>query len=415
VPATIDENGITIPTQAEIKAEIDSDLKGEFGASLDTETGFLGRFNALMAEKLRKAYELLLETYQNAFADSAIAEPLAALAAMTGTIRRQATASQVPCTVQLDDGTYLAGTLVAYVYGDESALFENRDDVAVTGGANPETVTGVVFIAQSTGPTVANAGTLTETQTVVTGWSDNTTPITNPADATIGSVIESEEDLRDRRVVELSRAGSGTASAVRSDVSAVDGVSQVIVLENETDAIDVDGLLPHSLEVIVYDGTDASATSHVVDDDDIAQAIWDSKPGGTYMNGDESGTATDDNEDTHTVQFTRPTKITVYVEVDLTKDPDTYGGDAAVASAIASLAQATLEMGSDVYASLLYGARATSSRSGVGVHGVDGVVEVTRLEVSVTSPTSGSVDVGIGYREIASINTGNIAITSSDA
>jgi len=236
MPATLDETGITIPTQQEIKDEIDADLHAEFGANLNTTTGFLGKFNAMMAEKFRKAYELLLDTYSNAFADRAIGEPLAALAALTGTVRRGGSPSQVMCTLELDDGTYAAGTLVAYVSGDPDALFENRDEIIVSGGGNPETVTNVIFVAQSDGPTVANAGTLTETSTVVTGWSDNPTPITNSGDAVLGELEEGDEDLRARRLIELARPGTGTVPAIRADVSDITGVEQVIVLENDEGA-----------------------------------------------------------------------------------------------------------------------------------------------------------------------------------
>ena len=402
MPATLDETGITIPTQQEIKDEIDADLHAEFGANLNTTTGFLGKFNAMMAEKFRKAYELLLDTYSNAFADRAIGEPLAALAALTGTVRRGGSPSQVMCTLELDDGTYAAGTLVAYVSGDPDALFENRDEIIVSGGGNPETVTNVIFVAQSDGPTVANAGTLTETSTVVTGWSDNPTPITNSGDAVLGELEEGDEDLRARRLIELARPGTGTVPAIRADVSDITGVEQVIVLENDEDDMDEEGLPGHSIEVIVYDGTTADDVTHTVADDDIAQVIWDNKPAGTYAHGDETGTAENEDGDDITIHFSRPLSVTIYMEIDLEVDADTYGGDAAVKTAVIELAQEIQTLGEDVFASRYYEA----------VHSVDGVINVTRLEVAAVTPTAGAIDVAIGYRELADIDTSNIDVTS---
>lgn len=419
MPATLDSTGITIPTQAELKAEIDADLKANFaallpaGAVLNTETGFLGRFSDLMAEKIRKVYELVLDVYSNGFADSAVGDAQANLAAMSGTIKGAGAPSQVVCTLQLDGpATYLAGTLVASVAGDPDARFENRDDVVAPAGS-PATVTGTVWVAQSVGPTVADAGTLTETETVVTGWSDNATPITNPADAVLGESAESSEDLRARRLRELAGAGEGTEPAILAALSALleaSGVvnGQVILLANEGDSTDANGVPPHAFEAVVYDGTNLGDTP-LVPDDDVAQAIWEHKSAGTGTAGNTDGTATKEDGGLVEVAFSRPAEVAVYLEIDLVKDPATYAGDAAVKTALALLGDEIQAAGDDVYASRYYAVGDPESE-----HFVDGVVRITDLTVAAVTPTGTSIIVPIGFRQIAELDTSRITVTSTD-
>src|SRR5690606_27452296 len=81
--------------------------------------------------------------------------------------------------------------------------------------------------------------------------------------------------------------------------------------ENDT-AATVDDMPPHSIRVVVWDGTEEDA-----DDDAIAQSNQDSKPAGITTVGDESGTAVDVNGDTKTLSFDRATQVQLYVATTL--------------------------------------------------------------------------------------------------
>lgn len=405
MPATVDKNGVQVPTQEELEEDVNTDLKGEFGETLDTTTGFLARFNKIILEKKAKAYELLLDLYNNSFPDKAVGEALSAIAALTGTVKKTGTKSTVVCTLELDDGTYNAGTLVFYKNGSSDEKWENRDDITISGGANPETSTGHVFVAQEVGPQELGEG-LDEndltTSTNVTGWSDNTTPVLTEEDADIGQDPETDEELRLRRESELARPGTGTVPAIRADMLDVDGADEVLVIENDSETTDGDGRPPHSFEVVFYDGTSGGTN---VTDQTIADALWAAKPAGIATHGGTSETVEGADGEDHTVNFSRPTQVTVHFEVDLTKDPDTYSVDSDVQDEIVALAQSILSVGDDVYASKFYEA----------VFDVDGVVDVTKLECHDSSPTSGNTSVTISRTEIADVASGNITVTSIDA
>ena len=89
------------------------------------------------------------------------------------------------------------------------------------------------------------------------------------------------------------------------------GVTDVIVFENEAE-VEIDGRPAKSYECVVNGG----------DDQDILDVIWDTKPAGIRTAGTESGTVIDSQGQSHTMFFSRPTQVPIYLEVDLTVDTD---------------------------------------------------------------------------------------------
>lgn len=160
------------------------------------------------------------------------------------------------------------------------------------------------YEAQITGATPVPSGSLNVIETPVSGLNQST----NISDGVTGRDIETDAELRQRRLNSLQIGSAGTIDAIRSFIEQnVSDVSAVFVYENRTDLTDVEGRPPHSIEVVVDGG----------DDNEIAQAIWDTKPGGiqTYSDTGDSGDATDANGDNQIMNFTRPSSLDMYVEV----------------------------------------------------------------------------------------------------
>lgn len=251
--------------------------------------------------------------------------------------------------------------------------------------------------ATVTGPVQGYSGTITAIDTAVAGWAG----VINLLDATPGNNVESDPDLRARRSNELGGQGVSALPALRAAILRVQGVTTCTVFENTTDAT-VDTLTPHSFECLVEGGLDAS----------ILQAIFDSKPLGIAPIGTTTGGVTDDAGVSHTMKFSRPTLVNVYVAIALTKDPAAYptDGDVQCQEAIVNVGdqqRVGRDAIGDQIASWLY------PRSDVQGVGVAGVLAVTSAKVDTANPPVTS-NVTMTYRQKAIYDTSRITIVSTN-
>lgn len=191
---------------------------------------------------------------------------------------------------------------------------------------------GVAATSQVAGAVRAPIGTIDTIDTPISGLDS----VDNEEEPNLGRSLETDAELRVRRALSLSLAGSSTPDAIRAAVGNVTGVSTVFVVENITNAIDGDGRPAKSFEVIVEGG----------DDDDIAQAIYDNKPAGieTTNRGSQAAvTATDAEGNSIDIYFSRPVSVTVDLEIDYsyyTEETFPSGGEAAIALAAYTYGQA---------------------------------------------------------------------------
>ncbi len=298
--AGLDATGFTVKLLTEILTEIQTTQKNRIDAALDVSSEkALGQLNGVFSEREAFLWELVRVAMSAFDPDQAEGYLLEALSALTGTVRRPASRSLVPISVNLDAGVTLPTGSKANVSGQPTKIFRTTAPIVATLAGD---YTGQME-AEVTGPVAADSGTLTQITVAVAGWNS----VTNTTDASLGRVVDSDKILRERRAEELSRAGSGTPDAIRADLLEIDGVEKVTVFENLTDYTDSSGVPPHSIEVLVYDGVSPAIANNV-----IAQAIWDTKaPTRTY--GNASGTAIDSEGVSQTVYFSRPTTVDVWV------------------------------------------------------------------------------------------------------
>jgi len=161
----------------------------------------------------------------------------------------------------------------------------------------------VTVTATADGPVIANAGTLTVIVTPVSGL----TNVLNIQDAVLGRLVETDNAYRTRMADELQIAGAGTVEAIRSRLLATPGVTSALVYENVEDIPDINGRPPHSFEAVVNGGTDA----------DVAETIWLAKPAGIETYGSDSYVITDSQGQPHTINFSRPSVIDIYIIANL--------------------------------------------------------------------------------------------------
>lgn len=249
--------------------------------------------------------------------------------------------------------------------------------------------TNVDATAIEVGPVKAPSGTLTVIETPVTGW----TSVTNPLDEITGALIESDPDFRLKRINEIATAGRATIDAIRARVLKVTNVREAFVFENDTDIVDVDGRPPNSLDIVVQDG----------DDQEIADAIFDSKSGGIQTIGDVTKIVTDSQGFSKTIKFSRPTIIPIFVELDLTINANFYpaDGDTQVKNALVLWGDG-LGIGTSV---IVHGSNSLESSFG----NIPGITDIVIRVGKAAFPTLDD-NIVIAAREIPDFDTSRIVI-----
>lgn len=470
----------SLATEAsEIDAGLQGILGASAGTEPDgtlPTAGMAGQLKALLVDGFSAHWDLLQSVAASLDPNQTTDAAQDAVCALTGTLREAARFSTVtetcvgtPLTllpagrvmvvestgsrfVSQADGTIAAATgwnnHTLYAVGD---FITNASNVYVCitagesagGGSGPTTTslditdntvhwqwvgggTGIVnitFQAETAGALGALSGTLNQINTPVSGWTGGY----NVLDAAVGRTIESNTALRVRREQELAAAGNTTRDAIRANILSVNEGSTdpshvppiaCEVFINDTDFTDSDGMPPHSIEVLVQDGTDA----------DIAQAVFDSVGAGTATYGNTTSSVVDSEGITQTVRWTRPVEVPIYGAVTAYFDQTAWtpGSELVVAQAVLS-ALLTFTEGypiardartSPLNAAMMRGPSATDD-AGVAIvpapeesSPVPGLLEVDPIHISTAPGPIVSTTIAISRRQIATFSSSNWTVTA---
>jgi uncharacterized phage protein gp47/JayE len=249
--------------------------------------------------------------------------------------------------------------------------------------------------AEDPGPIAAPAGSLTTIVTPSAGWDE----VRQPTAASLGTLLETDEELRARYATGVYRLGAATLPSIKANLQQdIAGLSSVVVYENATDATDADGRPPHSIEVVIEGG----------DSGDIAARIFALKAAGITAYGNTSAVAVDDTGFPHPIGFSRPEPQLVWLKAVLTTTTEeTVPGDVAERGRQAMVAAGNgLGVGVDVLLQRI-AAAVFAATSGVAR------VALTAA-VSDTTPDPGdyaSTDITIGPRERAAFSAARTQVT----
>lgn len=395
--AGIGPNGLEIRTQPELQELLEQAVDGiEPGVNL--RAGPVQAMIGVNSEQLALCWEALQALYASRSDSGSSGVLLDALAALTGTERREPTRSRVVATVNLAAGATLPEGAVAAVAGSPDSQFRTVE--AVTNPAGIAANVDVQMESVATGPIASPAAALTVIVTAHAGW--NTVTNADPAD--LGAEVAEDPELRTQRVIELAGAGQDSYSAIRSAVmkviAAVVEGGEAQVYGNETLVTDADGRPGKSFEVVVWDGSVPPPI-----DDDIAQAIWESKPAGILAHGNgEIGTAIDEDADVHLIEFTRATPLRVYVTLQVVLAPGTGAGwEDQIADALAARGD-EYTVGETGYVSQLIAAL---------IDEVGAVVAVTTITMEAGDATPDDALVNPAYDEIIRIAVADVTVTEA--
>ena len=227
-------------------------------------------------------------------------------------------------------GSFAAGFVVTFAGEDgkqEQPLLTEDSNTLTDGGAVTITVTEttpgvyqgqVNCTALSTGPTEVAEKALSVIDTPVAGLDS----AFNPEIAVIGRDIETDPEYRIRQNNTLQISDAGPLEAIRTaildlnDDATKTTIQSVLVFENISNLNpDARGIPRNAFEAFVY------LTGGLTDrDQEIPQAIFDSKAGGIEPHGDIPKTVTDSQGFDHTINFSRPSVVEIHLILDLTVD-----------------------------------------------------------------------------------------------
>lgn len=300
--------GFEIKRLADIKGEIEDAIRAssEFGPGVNLEADSpLGQLVGIFAEREALLWELAQAIYNAAYPDTAEGAGLDNVCEVIGVTRLVATYSKVTgATLTGVAGTAIAAGSIVSVEGSGDRFTLDAPVTIGPGG----TIIGD-FTAEATGPIRANAGTLNQIETVIAGW----TACTNGDDAVLGSDIETDSALRLRRLQSLQTIGAATVNAIYSRVlQQVVGVSDVSVVENDSDVTDSEGRPPHSVHCVVDGGTDQ----------DVADKLWAIKAAGIATHGSTVVSVEDSQGYSHDVAFDRSSEVDIWFHVILSVTDD---------------------------------------------------------------------------------------------
>jgi uncharacterized phage protein gp47/JayE len=220
----------------------------------------------------------------------------------------------------------------------------------------------------------------------ISGWDS----IINPISATTGRLVETDQELRERFRNSKFFQSQNILEALIDALKNVDGVTDVVVYENDTDGPDVNGVPAHSFLPIVLGGLPT----------DIGDTIWQNKPTGIPSVGDTTIQITDSQGFLHSISYKRPTEIPIYVTVSIS-DAGGIAGDAEaqIRQNIENYGESTYFIGDDVVYSRFY----------TPINAVPGHM-VNSLFIGTAPSPSGTSNIVIDFDAVATFNPANITV-----
>jgi len=298
--------------------------------------------------------------------------------------------TEVACTAQIiGSGISADAATLTNILDPVVNLDSATNILAAAIGVDSDSVNAT---ATEEGITEGSAGLLTKIINPVFGWER----VTNPNDAIVGEDREKDPELRNRREIAASVASPATSSAIYTALAEIDGVANLIVFVNNTDAT-LKTVPPQHLWVVLQGGTETV----------IAETLFETVSAGIgYYNSGSASSVDESYNDpitgrTYVIKFERPEQKDVYTTIDITADRALFPatGEEDIKQAIVDYAVANYTIGVNVIYSRLY----TPINSVVG-HQVDD------LAIDFTPSPTGTSNLEIEINEIADFDTANIIV-----
>ena len=387
VPPYIDNTGMHIPTYDEIRDDLIQQMKSIFGDDIyiDEDSKDYQQIS-IFAKKIFDTNALGLLVYNNRTVNTAIGVGLDNLCALVGIKRKPATFSTVQLTVTGDAGTVITNGKASdgtYTWNlPASVTIPDNGTIVVEATCN---VSGFITAAANTINTIV---------TPTFGWLS----VTNTYVASPGTNVETDAELRARYANATYQPSKTVLEGLMENIEALEGVTRVKMYENDTNAVDADGLPAHSITAVVEGGLD----------DDIATAIYFKKTPGCYTNGTTSVDITTLSGNVVPIRFYRPTYKQTYVKVSIKQLAGyntSYADD--IKAAITGYIQ-EMQIAEPVYRSILWSV-AVQTMTSINTP----AFSVTNIQLSTNGTTYQDADISMLFNEVAQTDLNKITVEVS--
>lgn len=385
--ATVTASGISAPDYQTILSTITEYFQQIYGTDAYLEPDSKdGQMVALVALAVHDANNTAIQVYNSFSPSSGMTDALTRNVKINGITRKAATNSTVDVTLIGTAGTTITNGSVK----DANGIIWNLPASVTIDVGGLVTVTAT---CATSGAVAAIAGSITKINTPTRGW----TAVSNASAATVGTAAETDAELRVRQAQSVAIPALTPFDAVDGAIANVTGVTRHKLYENDTGAVNSDGIPAHSLAAIV-DGGDVT---------EIAQTIRGKKGQGVATFGSTTVTVPDKYDNPHAISFSRSTDVPIYVAITLKvfTGYTTQIGEQ-IKQAIADYIN-SLTIGDDVLLSRIY----SPANLGVVSGGNAKYYDINALTIGKSASSQAAANIAIAFNESASCSTANIALT----
>lgn len=303
--------GLVVPQEADILNAVLADYDQAFGGgmnkALETPQGQLATSEAAIIAAKNAA---IVEFVNQINPDKASGFMQDAIARIYFLDRIAGAPTSVQCTLVGGQGTNIP---VGAQAQDTSGNLYVCTEAGVIGSGG---TVSLPFANVVNGPVPCPTNTLTQIYKTIPGWDT----INNPSDGVLGQDVETQQAFAYRRAQSVALNARGSLPSIYAATFDVQGVLDVYVFENTTNAtINVGAtaypLVAHSLYVAAVGG----------EVQDVANAIWSKKDVGCDYNGNTTATVVDTSGyqkpyPTYTVKYEIPPALPIKFAVQLAAD-----------------------------------------------------------------------------------------------
>ena len=376
----VTSSGFVNKTNDVILSEIEAAITASpvIGVHRQDVDSVFGQYNRIIAMKAAELWEVAQDIY-TARTIAARGLALDDLCNRVQIYRLPPAQSNVDILITGTPGSTVPSNFTVQDSNNNNLWLYSGDLIAIPGGG---TLT-LNFDSVEYGYLIGLTGNINKIVTTTAGISS----VVNSADATLGRLIETDNELLVRFLQSRSGLGLATPAAIRNRIlQDVSGVAWCAVYFNDTDTADGD-IAAHSVNVV------ADCQPSV--EQALAQKIFDCVAAGIGTSGSDSKTVQDALGNSYTAKYDKPYDVYVHINLVLllsTRIPFPSNGVDLIKAAIMSyyadpLSSSKMNIGD----SLLVGAL------NVPIYSVPGVQDITTRQVASTaapgdSPVYGTTD-----------------------
>ena len=374
----IDDTGYHFSDYPSFLAWLQGKYQSIYGADVYLEADSQdGQFLAILAKAFYDVAALGASTYNSFSPSTAQGIGLSRVVKINGLTRQAATNSTVDVTLTGTAGTVITNGIVQDILNQKW----NLPTTVIIHSSGEVTVTAT---AQNPGAVTAESGTVTKIFTPTLGWQS----VTNATAASIGQPAETDSALRQRQKISTSNPSLTVFDGTIGALENVTGVTDVQGYENDSGSTDGNGIPGHTICCVV-DGGDVT---------EICQTIQIHKTPGVGTYGTTSEVVTDPKGMPLQINFFRPGKPEIGVEITLAvNDGWTSDYEAQIAAAVSSAINGN-GIGNDVILTKLF---APAYLIGTPAYQT---FDITLLRLKKDSGSFAAANVDILFNELAVCN-----------